>query len=61
MGDRSEAVVLTYRTADGRAIRHEYEPVADGYEHTERVQMKGGAWRSVGSELVTSLSLETPE
>lgn len=61
MTDRTDTVVVTHRTADGRGVRHRYEPAAEGYHHIEEIRTKGGTWRPVGSERVTTLNVETPE
>lgn len=62
VADRSEAVVITLRFADGRAKRLELEPRADGsHELTERVLTKGGQFRPLGTEIVDSLSIDRPD
>jgi len=61
MTDRSDAVVVTARTEDGRGIRHEYEPTGDGWEHSEYVLTKGDGWKRLGGNQVTTLDVETPD
>jgi len=54
--------VVTHRTADGRAVRYEYEPVGrTDWKLTEYIQTRSGDWRPVGTERITSLSVETPD
>jgi hypothetical protein len=60
--DRSDAVVLTYTPA-GRAPRREvFVPRAsDGpdWERVEQARSEDGTWRTVGSELVTRVTVES--
>lgn len=51
MTDRSDALVLTYRTPRGQDFRTVVEPRADGaFDVVEETRDIGGAWREVGHD-----------
>jgi hypothetical protein len=49
--DRTDAAVIVFRFADGRAKRLEIEPTTTGFVLEESILTKGGDWHHAGDDL----------
>jgi hypothetical protein len=58
MTDRSEAIIVRWRPADGAPRRLVFEPRESGFLRVEEVHTPAGEWREVGREAVDQCGFE---